>query len=203
MAKPPYTPTKKHIKTVETLAGNGCTENEIAKALGISRTTFFKNKRTFADAIKRGRENFWDDTVLEDIESIGLKRLVLGHHYTETTYDQKVDMYGVKHDTIKKVHKYVMPNPASVFFALCNQKPDRWKNINEPSSGPRITKDLVGDIAAGLTTLDASTVPLPPKPPDPISPGPPVPNTQRRSPVKKNSTGKKAPILRGDRKRKP
>lgn len=196
MANPKYEPTDKHIATAETLASQGATNIEIAKALGIGRTTFFKHTRTFASALKKGREKWWDDSVAQGIEKIGLKKLVFGFEYTEKTTEEKFNKYGVLFDTTKYVTKFYPPNVAAIIFALCNRNPDRWKNINDPFRGQGITQDVVDQIAAGLTTLDADTVPFPTESPDTPPPGPPVPSLKRRSPVPENAPRETPPVLR-------
>ena len=196
MANPKYEPTDKHIATAETLAGQGSSKVEIAKALGISRATFFRHSETFRNALKRGREKWFDDSVTADIELIGLKKLVLGFEYTETTTEEKFNRFGVLHETTKYVTKYFPPNPASVAFALINRNPERWQNVNDTGRDSGLNSDELRAIAAGFTAADSDTIALPTKPPDLIPPGPPIPSIKRGPPIQKNPPGKKKTILR-------
>lgn len=114
---------------------------EICRMVGIHRATYFEwinEKPEFADAIKKAQEARTE--VMAVAAERSLKKLVEGYSVDETSITTvgsgRYDANGKEIARIKEqktVKKHFQPNPAAVFFTLCNARPERWKNrqLNE------------------------------------------------------------------------
>lgn len=114
---------------------------EICRVAGIHRATYFEwinEKPEFADAIKKAQEARTE--VMAVAAERSLKKLVEGYTVEETSITSvgagRFDANGKEIARIKEqktVKKHFQPNPAAVFFTLCNARPERWKNrqLNE------------------------------------------------------------------------
>ena len=102
---------------LEGWAKNGLTDEQIAKNIGINRTTLYdwkKKETNIADALKKGKE-----VVDFEVENALLKR-ALGYEYEEETYENGI--------LTKKVKKHVAPDTTAQIFWLKNRKPNNWKD---------------------------------------------------------------------------
>ena len=102
---------------LEGWAKNGLTDEQIAKNIGINRTTLYdwkKKEVNIADALKKGKE-----VVDFEVENALLKR-ALGYEYEEETYENGI--------LTKKVKKQVPPDTTAQIFWLKNRKPNNWKD---------------------------------------------------------------------------
>lgn len=106
---------------LEGWARAGLTDEQIAKNIGINRTTLYdwkKKEVNIADALKKGKE-----VVDFEVENALLKK-ALG--YTITIEEEKLDKYGDVHTLKKDVH--IPPDTTAQIFWLKNRKPNNWKD---------------------------------------------------------------------------
>lgn len=102
---------------LEGWARDGLTDEQIAKNIGINRTTLYdwkKKEVNIADALKKGKE-----VIDFEVENALLKR-ALGYEYEEETYENGI--------LTKKVKKQVAPDTTAQIFWLKNRKPNNWKD---------------------------------------------------------------------------
>ena len=102
---------------LEGWARDGLTDEQIAKNIGINRTTLYdwkKKEVNIADALKKGKE-----VIDFEVENALLKR-ALGYEYEEETYENGI--------LTKKVKKHVAPDTTAQIFWLKNRKPNNWKD---------------------------------------------------------------------------
>ena len=108
---------KDKLILLEGWARDGLTDEQIAKNIGINRTTLYdwkKKEVNIADALKKGKE-----VIDFEVENALLKR-ALGYEYEEETYENGI--------LTKKVKKQVPPDTTAQIFWLKNRKPNNWKD---------------------------------------------------------------------------
>ena len=108
---------KDKLILLEGWARDGLTDEQIAKNIGINRTTLYdwkKKETNIADALKKGKE-----VIDFEVENALLKR-ALGYEYEEETYENGI--------LTKKVKKHVAPDTTAQIFWLKNRKPNNWKD---------------------------------------------------------------------------
>ena len=101
-------------------ARDGLTDEQIAKNIGINRTTLYdwkKKEVNIADALKKGKE-----VIDFEVENALLKK-ALG--YTITLNKQKVTKDGDVVDITEEVH--VPPDTTAQIFWLKNSKKEQWR----------------------------------------------------------------------------
>lgn len=106
---------------LEGWARDGLTDEQIAKNIGINRTTLYdwkKKEINIADALKKGKE-----VIDFEVENALLKK-ALG--YTITIKEEKLDKDGCVHTLEKDV--YIPPDTIAQIFWLKNRKPNNWKD---------------------------------------------------------------------------
>ncbi|GAF70720.1 unnamed protein product [marine sediment metagenome] len=129
MAKNKYDP--EFPARAEDLARQGFMDIDIAKALGISKATFYQYQKTypdFLDAIKRGKA-----PIDFEVENALLKR-ARGYEYEETHAEYHVTKGGKKKALpfkIRKIIKQVIPDVTAQIFFLKNRRPKIWKDRHE------------------------------------------------------------------------
>lgn len=116
---------------VEAWARDGTIDEEIAKKLGVSYSTFRKYRDEYealSAALKRGKE-------VADVEvENALFRRAIGYRYDEVTReaDKVIDPETGELVTImvetKRVTKEVQPDVAAQIFWLKNRRPDKWRD---------------------------------------------------------------------------
>ena len=112
---------KDKLILLEGWARSGLTDEQIAKNIGINRTTLYdwkKKEVNIADALKRGKE-----VIDFEVENALLKK-ALG--YTITIKEEKLDKDGCVHTLEKDVH--IPPDTTAQIFWLKNRKPNNWKD---------------------------------------------------------------------------
>lgn len=100
-------------------ARRGMTDKEIAKSIGIGRTTFYnwiKKSKEFEEAIKEGRK-----PVIVEVEDSFIRECT-GYWVTEIT--EKEDSKG--NITTITSEKWIRPNVSSMMFYLKNKDPEHW-----------------------------------------------------------------------------
>ena len=107
---------KDKLILLEGWARDGLTDEQIAKNIGINRTTLYdwkKKEANIADALKKGKE-----VIDFEVENALLKR-ALGYEYEEETYENGI--------LTKKVKKQVAPDTTAQIFWLKNRKKEQWR----------------------------------------------------------------------------
>ena len=107
---------KDKLILLEGWAIDGLTDEQIAKNIGINRTTLYdwkKKETNIADALKKGKE-----IIDFEVENALLKR-ALGYEYEEETYENGI--------LTKKVKKQVAPDTTAQIFWLKNRKKEQWR----------------------------------------------------------------------------
>ena len=126
--KPKYTPER--VAKICNAIAEGKSEKDACLAAGITTTTFHSwtaSKNEFNEAIKKAKaqyQEWFDKNLLESAER-GLRRLIEGEEYIETTTEYENDGNG--QPRIKKqktVTKRIPPNTTALIFALTNRAPD-------------------------------------------------------------------------------
>jgi hypothetical protein len=166
MSKPEFKANKEQKKAIYELAKSGCSDAEIAEAIGIHRHTFAKHKYTYFDELKKGREE-GEPINISNVENALLKK-ALGFEYIEITREPhwaKQDGYiGIEKDkgmmVTKEVTKMVIPSDQAIFYYLGNRAADRWKSVNyqkiENELGPDAA-EFFKQIADAIERTDTAT----------------------------------------------
>jgi hypothetical protein len=118
--------TESGLELLAAWARDGCTDEDLAKKIGVAPSTFYDWKRRFpdiAEAVSKGKE-----IVDIKVENALLKR-ALGYTYTEVKKEGTVN--GIKNGTAKVTvtEKTMPPDVAAIIFWLKNRKPDVWREI--------------------------------------------------------------------------
>ena len=114
---------------LEGWAKSGLTDEQIAKNIGINRTTLYdwkKKEVNIADALKKGKE-----VIDFEVENALLKR-ALGYEYEEETYENGI--------LTKKVKKHVAPDTTAQIFWLKNRQVKKWRDKVEIADNEAIKK---------------------------------------------------------------
>lgn len=148
--RPAYSPSSKHIETAYKGAKKGLNEQEIAKAIGISYSTFQRNIDEFRPAVKKARDESNDENC-DKVENSLLKRAI-GHEFVEEHEEQRVTLKGKTiYATKKKIKKYHPASDVAIMYYLGNRRPDKWQSINNQQSG---RKDSVGEIQGWFRAME-------------------------------------------------
>lgn len=104
-------------------ARDGLTDEQVAKNMGITRSTLFEWKKKYSDisdALKEGK-----DTADREVEN-ALYKAATGYTVDEVTreWDPKEGALTVK----KVVTKHILPNVTAQIFWLRNRKPQCWRD---------------------------------------------------------------------------
>lgn len=147
MPRPAYKPSEEHLQTAYRGAKAGLSYTEIARAIGIARSTFLRHKDAFSDSLKKGRDELEAvDPYLENVED-ALRKRALGFEYIETRKktglfylkdekgnpDLKKDPLELVKETITTT-KQVIPDVTAQIFYLVNRSDGRWRSINTPDA---------------------------------------------------------------------
>ena len=120
---------KDKLILLEGWARDGLTDEQIAKNIGINRTTLYdwkKKEVNIADALKKGKE-----VIDFEVENALLKR-ALGYEYEEETYENGI--------LTKKVKKHVAPDTTAQIFWLKNRQVKKWRDKVEIADNDAIKK---------------------------------------------------------------
>lgn len=116
-----YWLTPEGLLKLEGWAREGLTDEQIARNMGISRSTLNQWKEKYSDisdTLKRGKE-----VVDLQVENALLKR-ALGYEYEEVSEKYKSGTLTEK----KVTKKQVVPDTTAQIFWLKNRRPDKWKD---------------------------------------------------------------------------
>lgn len=103
-------------------AMDGLTDEQIAKNIGINRTTLYEWKKKYPDinnALKKGK-TIYDVEAEQNLHKVGQG------YYIEEVETYITETNGVQTKRIKKTKKWVPPNVTALIFWLKNRKPDVW-----------------------------------------------------------------------------
>ena len=128
-------------------ARNGLTDEQIAKNMGISRSTLAEWKKKYSDisdTLKKGK-----DVVDIEVENALLKK-ALGYSYKETTKELSVDKQTGESKLIvtKEVTKHIAPDTAAGIFWLKNRRPDEWRDRVQEDNNAALNKldDILNEV---------------------------------------------------------
>lgn len=143
MAKAKYAEwlTPEGLLKIEGWARDGLTDEQIAKNIGISRSTLnvWKDRYSdISDALKKGK-----DIIDRQVENALLKR-ALGYEYEEVK--EKFEDGVITERTVTK--KEVVPDTTAQIFWLKNRKPDKWRD--KPAYEDTSELDKLDAILKGL-----------------------------------------------------
>lgn len=113
---------EENLKLLKAWAMNGLKDEEIAKNIGINRTTLYEWKKKYPDidnALKKGK-TVYDVEAEQNLHKVGQG------YYIEEVETYITETNGVQTKRIKKTKKWVPPNVTALIFWLKNRKPDVW-----------------------------------------------------------------------------
>lgn len=150
MAKAKWEDVKDKLTLVEGWARDGLTNEQIAKNLGIGKTTFYKmikEHSELSEHLKKGKE-----IIDYEVENALLKR-ALGYKYEEKTYesiyDKELDMHTER--LTKRVTKQVAPDTTALIFWLKNRKPKQWRDkVDVEGESNKETLEKLDEVLKGL-----------------------------------------------------
>lgn len=119
--------TPEGLLLIEGWKRDGLSDEQVAKNMGVSRSTlndWIKRFPDISDAIKRNRE-----IVIREVENALVKR-ARGFSYTEETKERKYNNRTGEFELVvtKSVQKTVPPDVGAIAFYLKNVAPDKWRD---------------------------------------------------------------------------
>ena len=115
-----------NLLMIEGWARQGLTDEQIAKNMGIKKSTFYdwlKKYPDISESLKKGKA-----PVDFEVENALLKRAI-GFEYEETeTIIEEID--GKQKKRVKKIKKVALPETSAIIFWLKNRKPEQWRKFN-------------------------------------------------------------------------
>lgn len=151
--------TKEGKTLLASWAKDGLTDEQIAKRIGISRSTLAEWKKRYpdiSDTLKKSKEVA--DAIVED----SLFRRAVGYRYDEVTYERVKNAETGEFERVetKRVTKEVQPDVGAQIFWLKNRKPDKWKDrIDGTLNVKENKKDMLSDIRAEMERMKAGDAP--------------------------------------------
>lgn len=140
-------------KAVQLIQDKGLTNEQLFKALNVSKTQFYEWTKKYADfsnAIKEARERSID--VIEN----KLYKEAAGYFITETkkTVIQKAN--GTKDLKVEEIVKYIRPSLGAIVYITKNRRPDRWADnkFNDEGSLPKEVEEKNANIVNALDTIE-------------------------------------------------
>lgn len=126
--------TEQSLTLLEGWARSGLTDQDIAKNIGISRSTLNVWRERFpqiANAISAGKE------VADYAVENALFRRAVGYETEEETLERLFDKTTGKFEmrVTKTVRKRVAPDTVAAIFWLKNRRPDKWRDRAEENGG--------------------------------------------------------------------
>ena len=113
---------EENLILLKSWAMDGLTDEQIAKNIGINRTTLYEWKKKYPDisnALKKGK-TIYDVEAEQNLHKVGQG------YYIEEVETYITETNGVQTKRIKKTKKWVPPNVTALIFWLKNRKPDVW-----------------------------------------------------------------------------
>lgn len=133
--------TDEGLLRIEGWARDGLTDEQIAKNMGVSRSTLNDWKKRFPDildALKNGKE------VVDILVENALLKRALGYEYTEVKTKKENDIV----TEVTTTTKQVVPDVTAQIFWLKNRKPESWRDKVVYTDKSELEKldDLIGSI---------------------------------------------------------
>ena len=117
---------EENLIRIESWARMGLTDEQIAKNMGVNKTTLYDWIKKFPDisnSIKKGKA-----PIDFEVENALFKRAI-GYEYEEVeTIIEEID--GKQRKRIKKIKKVALPETSAMIFWLKNRKPEQWRKLN-------------------------------------------------------------------------
>ena len=117
-----------NLLRIEAWCRDGLTEEDIAKKIGITRTTLSVWKNSFpalVDALKRGKE------VVDILVENALYKRAMGYEFTETKETSYKDGEGKLFKRVEKFVKKMAPDVTAQIFWLKNRKREEWRDAQK------------------------------------------------------------------------
>lgn len=126
-SKVEYWLTDEGLLLIGAWARDGLTDEQMAKNMNISASTFYDWKKKYSEISEALKKN--KAIVDYEVENALLKR-ALGYSYTETTKERHYNENKNEYEMIvtKEVTKQVVPDTTAQIFWLKNRKPDMWRD---------------------------------------------------------------------------
>lgn len=144
--------TEDGLKQIQSWFRDGLTDIQVAKNMGISKTTFYDwmNKYpAISDAVKKGKQ-----PVDFEVENALLKR-ALGYEIEETNTFITMNSKGEKVQKVNKTKKHIAPDATAAIFWLKNRRPDKWRKTNPAYEGKAEIE--ISKLRAEIKKLEAET----------------------------------------------
>lgn len=134
MARPKKVFTEFEKNLIMGLYQEGKTDKEVAKIVGMPRTTFIYALKTndLIDTIKKAKEK--PD---EEVEKSLFKRAT-GYKYNE----EKTEQFATRIRNTTTI-KEVPPDVTACIFWLCNRMPERWRNKQQVEYKGELFKQII------------------------------------------------------------
>ena len=136
--------TKDSLIRIEAYTRNGLSEEQIAKNLGVSLTTFFRAKKSkeVGEAIQQALIQT-KEVVDFEVENM-LRKRAMGYEYDEVKEEYEMGIL-TKRTVTKKV---VPPDVSAQIFWLKNRKPTEWRDRREVDNTVALEKldEVLGQI---------------------------------------------------------
>lgn len=133
-----------NLLLLESWARDGCTDEQLAKKMGINVATLYKWKIKYSnidEALKKGKE------VIDVMVENALLKRALGYEYEE----QQVVKY--KDDCeVVTVTKYAMPDVTAQIFWLKNRRSEQWREKQQVDISGSLEKldEVLGKVEDNL-----------------------------------------------------
>lgn len=144
--------TEDGLKQIQSWVRDGLTDIQVAKNMGISKTTFYDwmNKYpAMSDSVKKGKQ-----PVDFEVENALLKR-ALGYEIEETNTFITMNSKGEKVQKVNKTKKHIAPDATAAIFWLKNRRPDKWRKTNPAYEGKAEIE--ISKLRAEIKKLEAET----------------------------------------------
>ena len=141
-----YWLTEEGLTLLAGWARDGLTDEQIAKNMGIRRSTLADWKSKYpdiSDTLKKGKE-----IVDVQVENALLKR-ALGYDYTEESIER-----GPQGTKVKQTVKHVVADTTAQIFWLKNRRPDKWRDKVEPNTDDCALKRAIELLGGVDTAID-------------------------------------------------
>ena len=138
------------LLTIRGLARDGLTNEQIAEAIHVNRSTFsnwIKRYPEIAAALKEGRR-----PVIEEVESAAYKA-AKGFWTEDVDTEIYVDEKGQERKRVIKHKRWIKAEPAMMCYLLNNRKPDRYSNHPD-----KVYEQLMAQAAEAYTGLPADQI---------------------------------------------
>lgn len=144
--------TEDGLKKIQSWFRDGLSDLQVAKNMGISKTTFYDWMNKFpamSDAVKKGKQ-----PVDFEVENALLKR-ALGYDIEETNTFITINSKGEKVQRVNKTKKHIAPDATAAIFWLKNRRPDKWRKMNPAFEGKAEVE--TSKLQAEIKKLEAET----------------------------------------------